>query len=145
MAFIVDEWLTLYYTVVNVSPHEIFGFPAEGHWDPSLHSRASLYARQIQQTHGVCNQTQTNLFYWIEIQVQLSILMGNKIQTSEKNFLFKNHKQASSHIYGPQDELPFYSQHPSVWSVARWGCQTQKMIRQHNSPRVIILWMENII
>lgn len=36
MAFIVDEWLTPYYTVVNVSPHEIFGLPAEGHWDPSF-------------------------------------------------------------------------------------------------------------
>lgn len=94
MAFIVDEWLsiTLWWMFLLI---KYLGFQLKDPGTPpsTTHSRASLYACQIQQTHGVCSQDSDNLFYWIEIQVQLSILTGNKIQTSEEN-LFKK-SQAS--------------------------------------------------
>lgn len=124
MAFIVDEWLsiTLWWMFLLI---KYLGFQLKDPGTPpsTTHSRASLYACQIQQTHGVCSQDSDNLFYRIEIQVQLSILTGNKIQTSEEN-LFKKSQASSHRIYGPPDELPFHSQHPSVWSVSRRGCQT---------------------
>lgn len=65
----------------------------------ATHSRASLYVHQIQQTHGVCSQTQTIYFHWIEIQVQLSILTGNKIQTSEKNLFKKSQASKLTHLW----------------------------------------------
>lgn len=65
MAFIVDEWL-------SITPWWMFllikylGFQLKDTGTPhsTTHSRASLYACQTQQTHGVCSQTQFILLKW---------------------------------------------------------------------------------
>lgn len=121
MAFTVGEWLMLQ-SLVTICLGGMWFLYCRTSGPPSPPAcTAGLHHMYIK--YSKCTEYTVRQFILLNlIQVQLSIVTSNKIQTSEKN-LFKPQESKLTQVYGLSMNFHFDSQHPRVclWEVAKYG------------------------